>query len=158
MSTPSRSPDIAEAPTSAGADAPDLYDVEIGRRYVFAACALLLLAHLGAVLIYVTRVGTDRLPQQLGRTLTTLALCYFLLRGYTAARWIVVGLCLLGLFTLAGPLLSEGAFRGERLPGTLVLLALFVGYGVIGRGFLYSQSVRAFFRARTLDRAATRRL
>ena len=60
-------------------------------------------------------------------------------------------LLLLGAWTLTAPLLAIGSFSGDQLWSSLALLVLFVGYGVIIRGFLYSNSVRAFFAQRLVE-------
>ena len=124
---------------------------EAGRRYVLAALLLLALTELAITAAYVVRIGTDRLPQQIVRFLLVLGLGYALLRRQQWARWLTVVLLLLGAWMLTGPLLASGSFSGERLPGSLVLLALFVGYGLIIRGFLFSNSVRAFFASRPIE-------
>lgn len=91
------------------------------------------------------RIGPDRLPQQIVRFLLLLGLGYALLHRQQWARWVTVILLLLGAWTLTGPLLASSAFSGDQLWGSVALLALFVGYGIIVRGFLFSDSVRAFF-------------
>jgi hypothetical protein len=124
---------------------------EVGRRYVLAVALLLALTEIAITAAYVVRIGTDRLPQRVVRFLLLLGLAYALLRRHQWARWVTVILLLLGAWALTGPLLASGAFSGDQLWGSLALLALFVGYGVIVRGLLFSTSVRAFFASRAIE-------
>ena len=123
-------------------------DPEVGWRYVLAAAGLLVAADLAVLAGYVARIGTDRLPQQLVRLLILLGLCWALLRGRQWARWLTVALLLGGLWVGIGVLGRPGAFARPNLPGTLAMLALYLCYGVVARGLIWSASVRAFFRAR----------
>jgi hypothetical protein len=123
----------------------------IGRRYVLAAVLLLVATEVAITAAYVLRIGPDRLPQQVIRLLLLLGLGYALLRRQRWARWVTVILLLLGAWMLTAPLLATGSFSGDQLWPSLALLVLFVGYGVIIRGFIYSNSVRAFFAQRPVD-------
>jgi hypothetical protein len=127
--------------------------VSQGRHYVRLAAALLVLLSVAATALYLVRVGPDKLPQQGGRLLLTVGLGYALTRGKAWARWLTVLLVFLGLFTVAPAFAGADAFRPPRLGGTLVLLAMFVAYGVVGRLMLWSASVRTFFRASRPSRA-----
>jgi hypothetical protein len=126
-------------------------DPKVGRRYVLAAVALLVTVDLVVLVGYLARIGTDRLPQQLVRLLLLLGLCWALLRGRQWARWLTVVLLFGGLWVGMGVLGQPGAFGRERLPGTLGMLTLYVGYGIVARGLIWSASVRAFFRNRRAD-------
>jgi hypothetical protein len=117
----------------------------IGRRYVLAAVIALVLTELAVTGAYVARLGTGQLPQQTIRFILVLGLGYALLKRKSWARWVTVVLLLIACWILTKPLLTRGAFAGDRLLRTLPLLALFVGYGIIVRGFIYSQSVWAYF-------------
>ncbi len=131
--------------------------VRIGRYYVTAAVVALVVTELLVTGAYVARIGTERLPQQAIRFVLVVGLGYALLRGKMWARWVTLALLLLACWMLTAPILARGAFAGDQLWRTLPLLALFVGYGLIIRGFLYSQGVRAYFnRSRTPDRRSLR--
>jgi hypothetical protein len=124
-------------------------DPEIGRRYVLAAIALMALTSVTTTVLYVARIGTDRLPQQAGRLVILFAVGYFMLQRRQWARWLMVIFLALAVWTGLGVVLRANAFAAGNLRGTLPMLALTVGYGVILRGLLYSASVRAFFGARS---------
>ena len=118
-----------------------------GRIYIQIAAGVLLLTSILTVVAYVIRLGTGQLPVQLVRIVLTAGLGYALIRGKRWARWLTVLLMLAGMYLVVPAFWVDGAFQSPKLPGTLLLLGLFVAYGVIGRGLLYSESVRAFFRA-----------
>ena len=127
---------------------------EMGRRYVLAAVALLVAVELVVIAAHLAQVGTDRLPQQSIRVLLLLGLGVALLRRQVWARWLTVALLLWGAWILTRPILAPGAFSGDVVWRTLPLLALFVGYGVVVRGMIYSASVRAYFARPTAGDAA----
>ena len=131
--------------------------IAAGRRYLLVALGFLALTSIVVSIAYVMRIGPVRLPQQVGRLVILLALGYFVLRGRAWARWVLLA-CLLGGLWVAFPLFTRpGAFSRASLSATLPLLVMYLGYGVIARGLMYSESVRAFFRAhRRSDRVATR--
>ena len=118
-----------------------------GRFYVRVAAALLVALSAAATALYLARIGGDKLPQQAVRFVLTVALAHALTRGRAWARWLTVLLVFLGLFAAVPALAGAGAFRPPRLGGTLVVLAMFVAYAMVGRLMLWSASVRAFFRA-----------
>jgi hypothetical protein len=128
--------------------APDADQVAQGRTYVRIAAAALVLTSVATIALYVARAGTGRLPQQAVRLALTVGLAFALTRGQRWARWVTLVLLFLGLFVIVPVFRDPEAFRGPKLAGTLVVLALWVTYGLIGRGLLYSASVGAFFRAR----------
>ena len=111
------------------------------------AAATLLLMSISTVVTYVVRVGTGELPTQVARILLTAGLGYALTQGLSWARWLAVLSLLGGMFVVVPVFRAPDAFSGQKLTGTLVLLALFVTYGILARGLLYSDSVRAFFHA-----------
>lgn len=119
-----------------------------GRTYVRIAAGALLATSIASVLLFVARFGTVQLPQQIVRVALTAGLAHALTRGQRWARWVTVLLLFAGLFIVVPVFRDPDAFRGSRLAGTLVILAVWVTYGLIGRGLLYSASVRAFFHAR----------
>lgn len=121
--------------------------VDQGRIYVRFAAAAFVLTSVVVVLVYVARLGTDKLPVQLCRIALTAGLGYALTRGRSWARWLTVLLLLSGMFVVVPVITDRSAYSGDQLVGTLIMLALFVAYGIIGRGLLYSESVRAFFAA-----------
>ena len=137
-----REPSVSESPDAA----------RFGRYYVLAAVIALALTEIVVTGAYVARIGTDRLPQQVIRFLLVLGLGYALMRRKMWARWVTLILLLLACWTLTAPLLRRGAFAQGQVWRTLPLLAMFVGYGLIVRGFLYSESVHAYFtQARNSD-------
>ncbi len=118
-----------------------------GRTYVRIAAAAFVAVSAVSIVIYLVRLGPGKLPQQLVRLALTVGLAYALAQGRAWARWTTLALLLLGMFVVVPAFRDPDAFRMPKLPGTLGVLALFVTYGIIGRGLLYSASVRAFFRA-----------
>jgi hypothetical protein len=50
---------------------------------------------------------------------------------------------------LVVPAVARSAFRELPALESIGLLALVVGYGIVGRGLLWSRSVRAFFASRS---------
>lgn len=133
---------------------PDPLQVANGRRYLLVALSFLALTSLAVTATYLVRIGPGQLPQQLTRLALLLALGYFVLRGQPWARWVLLLLLLGGLWVAIPVLTRDGAFARDNLAGTLALLTMYVGYGVVARGLLYSESVRAFFRFHKLDRIA----
>jgi hypothetical protein len=125
----------------------DIALITQGRTYVRIAAAALVLTSVLTVLAYAVRLGTHQLPQQVVRIALTAGLGYALTRGQRWARWVTVLLLLAGMFVVVPVFADPLAFSREKLAGTLIVLAMFVTYGLIGRGLLYSTSVRAFFRA-----------
>jgi hypothetical protein len=125
----------------------DHAQVAQGLIYVRIAAAALLVTSIVTVVMYVVRLGTAQLPQQLVRIGLTAALGYALQRGHRWARWITVLLLFAGMTAVLGLFGDPEAFSRKKLPGTLGILAMFVTYGIIARGLLHSESVRAFFRA-----------
>lgn len=119
----------------------------LGRRYVMAAVGLLLLVELTVSGAFIAKFGAERLPQQVVRLLLVVGLGYALLKRRHWARWITVALLVLGCWVLTKPLLAPGAFSGSRLGGSLWLLGLFVAYGLVVRGLIFSSSVQAFFKS-----------
>ena len=132
---------------SAHTAAEDLEPVRQGRQFLVVAVAFLLVASVATTILYVVRVGPEKLPQQGTRLVLTAMLGYALLRGHAWARWVLVVLMMIALFAVVPFFLSPGAFAPDRLRSTLPLLGLYLGYAIIARGLLYSESVRAFFRA-----------
>jgi hypothetical protein len=124
-----------------------------GRTYVRIAAAASVVVSAVSIAVYLVRLGPGKLPQQLVRFALTLGLAYALTRGRAWARWTTLVLLLLGMFVVVPVFRDPEAFRMPKLPATLFTLALFVTYGIIGRGLLYSASVRAFFRAAKAERA-----
>lgn len=135
--------EVEPSPEQLMADAAE--SARIGRYYVLAAAIALAVTEIVVTTAYVMRIGTDRLPQQVIRFLLTLGLGYALMRRKMWARWVTLLLLLAACWTLTAPLLARGAFAQGQAWRTLPLLMMFVGYGVIIRGFLYSQSVHAYF-------------
>lgn len=132
-----------------------LEPVRQGRQLLMIAVAFLLASSLVTIVVYVTRIGPDRLPQQAARLVLTALLGYSLLQGRAWARWVLVALLAIALFAVVPFFLAPGTFAPDQLASTLPLLVLYLGYAVIVRGLLYSESVRAFFRAHR-DPAAPR--
>jgi hypothetical protein len=118
-----------------------------GERFVEIAAVFLVAVSLVGIGYYIARLGTGKLPQQAVRLLLTAGLAYALVRGKRWARWITVLLTVL-TFVVVLPTVARSVFRDIPALESVGLLALLVGYGVIGRGLLYSRSVRAFFAAR----------
>ena len=118
-----------------------------GRTYVRIAAAVFVAVSAVSIVVYLVRLGPAKLPQQLVRFALTAGLAYALSQGRVWARWTMLALLLLGMFVAVPVFRDPEAFRMPKLPATLFTLALFVVYGIIGRGLLYSTSVRAFFRA-----------
>jgi hypothetical protein len=118
-----------------------------GERFVEIAAAFLVAVSLVGIGYYIARLGTGKLPQQAVRLLLTAGLAYALVRGKRWARWITVLLTVL-TFVVVLPTVARSVFRDIPALESVGLLALLVGYGVIGRGLLYSRSIRAFFAAR----------
>jgi hypothetical protein len=124
----------------------DPEQVARGRRYVQLAATAFVALSLLSIAVYVARLGAGWLSQQAVRLALTVALAIGLVRGQAWARWLTLAACVLGL-AAAMPAFAGDAFTEPRLPGTLALLAMFVAYGFIARGLVWSESVRAFFRA-----------
>lgn len=122
-----------------------------GERFVEIAATFLVAVSIVGIVFYVSRRGTARLPVQLVRLVLTTGLAYALVRGHAWARWLTAGLMVLTFVALLPPVARE-LFRTVPVLESLGLLAMFIGYGVIGRGLLYSRSVRAFFAARRAAR------
>lgn len=118
---------------------------EQGRRYVLLAIGLLVASDVAVTALFVARVGTERLPQQIVRLVLLLGLGYALMRRRRWARWVTFALMLAALWVIAPHVLSAGAFARDRLAATLPLLVLWVVYGLVARGLIYSESVRAYF-------------
>ena len=118
-----------------------------GRTYVRIVAAAFVAISVLTVTVHVARFGPAKLPQQSVRVVLTLGLAYALTQGKAWARWTTLVLLFLGMFVVVPVFRDPRAFHMPQLPATLVVLALFVAYGIIGRTLLYSQSVRAFFRA-----------
>jgi ABC-type glycerol-3-phosphate transport system permease component len=119
-----------------------------GERFVEIAATFLLAVSIVGVAYYVYRSGTARLPQQIVRVLLTAGLAYALVRGRRWARWLTVAIVIL-TFALVVPAVARSAFREMPALESIGLLALVVGYGIVGRGLLWSRSVRAFFASRS---------
>lgn len=130
-----------------GADS-EASQAEIGRRFLTVAVACLLLTSLAVSAFMLSTVGLHRLPQHIVRTALLLLLGYFLLRGRQWARWLLLALLAAALWIALPAIVRADAYSGPNLPGTLALLAMYVGYAVIARGLLWSGSVKAFFRVR----------
>jgi hypothetical protein len=128
-------------------DADDGALVAQGERLVAIAATFLLAVGIAGVAFHLYRSGTAGLPQQVVRVLLTAGLAYALVRGRRWARWLTVALVIL-TFVLVVPAVARSAFREIPAPESIGLLTLVVGYGVVGRGLLWSRSVRAFFAAR----------
>lgn len=120
--------------------------VERGRRFVRIAAGALVVLELFTIALFIHRVGTDKLPQQGGRLVLTVILAVYLARGRPIARWITFAVSALAVLVVV-PAFAGDAFSMPKLPGTLGILVLFLTYGVIARGMIWSESVRAFFRA-----------
>ena len=117
-----------------------------GRRFVEIAATFLVAVSLATVAVHLVRLGPARLPQQVVRLLLTAGLAYALLQGRRWARWLTVALCAVGFAGVIVPL-GRIAFRTLPVLPSLVLLGLALGYGIVARGLLYSESVRGFFAA-----------
>ncbi len=126
----------------------DASQVAQGRTYVRIAAGALVLTSMATNALHVVRAGTGQLPQQGVRLALTIGLALALVRGQRWARWVTIALLFAGLFIVVPVFRDPDAFRSPKLGDTLIVLALWVTYGLIGRGLLYSASVRAFFRAR----------
>lgn len=127
--------------------------VEQGRWWVRIAAAALVLTSVASIAIYVARLGTGQLGQQVIRLLLTLGLAAGLVRGRAWARWLTFALMILAMVVAASAFVGADAFRPPRLGGTLLVLAMFLVYGVIARAMIYSASVQAYFRAHKRLRA-----
>jgi hypothetical protein len=125
----------------------DAAQVARGRSYLLVAVGFLVFASVVTIIVYIVRLGPGQITQQLGRLAVTLVLGFFLLQGRAWARWLLLAFLLAGLWVALGIILRPGAFAGEHLTVTLPLLVMYVGYAVIARGLIYSDDVRAFFRA-----------
>ena len=134
------SPPVA---STAPADAPDPELVSRGRLYVRVAVGAFVAVSVAAAALQAWRFGLTRLPVPAVRLALTGLLMYFLYQGARWARWLTVALTILALMVTL-PAFRGGAWSAERLPGTLIALALVIVYGVVGRGLLYSESVAAF--------------
>lgn len=114
-----------------------------GRGQVQAAVAAMLMLSLSSILLYLFRIGTDRLPQQALRFALALGLAYALIRGQPWARWVTVLLCLGALYTVGVGVQHPQATWGSRL--------FMVGFGLVyvwvARLMLWSPNVAAFFKA-----------
>lgn len=106
-----------------------------------AVIAVTLALSVMVILVYLTSIGPQKVPQQIVRLILTGVLCVFLYRGVNWARW-VAGI----LFVLAG---IVGIASGTALlyigAGAFVLLAMgavYVGSAVI---LLFVPSVRTYF-------------
>ena len=98
------------------------------------------------VLVYVSRIGTARLPQQGVRLLLTIGLAYALILGRRWARWLTVLLVFLGVLSAGQQIWSPEAFQPPRVWGTLILTVPALVYVWVGGLLLWSPDVSAFFR------------
>lgn len=134
------------------ADLPDTPDPELvrhGRQYIWIAITFLAMTSAATAALWIYRFGLDKayFSRLMIRGSILALLGAFLLQGRAWARWLTVVLMIVAMY-LAFPLfLRPGAWSGGALPGTLALLAVYIGYFSIARGLLYSTSVRAFFQA-----------
>lgn len=126
---------------------PDPELVRHGRQYIWIAIGFLALASVAVAAAYVYRYGLDPAHlRRLGIRWSILALLgAFLLQGRAWARWVMVALMVIGLYTTFPAFMRPGAWSGGALPGTLAVLVVYIGYFAIARGLIYSKSVRAFF-------------
>lgn len=62
-------------------------------------------------------------------------------------QFLVAAVAFLVLASLVTIVAYVARIGTDRLSSTLPLLVLYLGYAIIARGLLYSESVRAFFRA-----------
>jgi hypothetical protein len=128
-------------------ETPSVDAVAHGRRYLQIALVFLIATDIAVTVAYVVRLGPGRLPQQVVRLMLWLLIAFFILKGKGWARWLLVVLLLGGLMALLPTLTRPNAFApGERL-GTALMAAMYAGYGVVARGLIWSDSVRAFFHA-----------
>ena len=128
---------------------PDLELVRHGRQYIWIAIGFLAVASVVVAAAYVYRFGLDRahLSRLMIRWSILALLGAFMLQGRAWARWVTVALMVVALYTTFPAFMRPGAWSGGALPGTLAVLAVYIGYFAIARGLIYSKSVRAFFRA-----------
>jgi hypothetical protein len=118
-------------------------ETDAGRKLVVRVAVIAIAVSIITIVSFNLVQGTGRLPQQLVRFGLTLALCYFLIRGQSWARWVSAALFLIaGLGSLVG---SVGML-GQSL-GAFVFLALALAYLYCAGVLLASSVVRAFFGA-----------
>lgn len=122
-----------------------------GERFVEIAATFMVAASLVGIAFYISRRGFGRLPVQSVRFVLTLGLAYALVRGQVWARWVTIVFLVSG-FALMVPPVARAIFRTIPPLESVGITALFLGYGVIARGLLYSRSVRAFFVERRASR------
>jgi hypothetical protein len=128
-------------------DEDDAALVAQGERFVEIAATFLVAVSLVTIVFYVWRLGPGKLPVQLVRLALTGGLAYALARGQAWARWVTVALVVLTFVALLPPV-ARDLFRTTPVLESVGMLSVFIGYGIVGRGLLYSRSVRVFFAAR----------
>jgi hypothetical protein len=127
--------------------------VERGRYRLQQAILLLVGIDLIVSLYSMATLGFGRAPQQAGRLLITLLLCWALWRGARWSRWVVLTVVLLGLLVVSGAALSS--LRREVNASSLFLLLMTLGYIAVGRILLWSKDVPAFMAAQRASRSGS---
>jgi hypothetical protein len=118
-----------------------------GKRYLQISVGFLVISSVVVSTLMLASRGMSVLPQHVVRTALLLLLCHQLLKGRRWARWVLVAILAAALFIAFPALVRPDSYTRSALPGTLPVLCMYVGYAVIARGLLWSDSVRAFFRA-----------
>jgi len=128
---------------------PDPELVRYGRQYIWIAIGFLAVTSLLVSALWVWRFGLDRayLNRLMVRWSLLALLGAMLLQGRAWARWLTVALLMYGMYTAVLLALRPDRWSRGEWPGTVFMLAMYTGYAIITHGLVYSESVRAFFRA-----------
>lgn len=113
--------------------------VRQGCRIVIGYIAAILAMDLGVTAVYLVVIGSQKLPTQVARFVITAALCFWLYRGSTIAKWIII--VLLGSAGMLGLFLALTTASAIAMLLGLSLAAVCLSFA---GALLASRSVQAF--------------
>ena len=114
---------------------------ELGRRAAIQIAILLLGAEVLTLVFYLSRVGADRLPVQLGRLALTGALCFALYRGQRWAWWTLL---VLGLLAVLAGVLMVLAILGDGRGSAFLVATLVLAQLAVLRILIWDRALREY--------------